>query len=140
MAASAQTATNHVNTLQCAGFIKTLDVEHHFFLSAGPIFAGPAARVTFRDPMRLAGFLLLLAGWIIALTAIILLPSPVARGSFLLAGIAVEAIGLVLVFRSHRPVVERHRAGAAFGDSENAPWPAAPGSVVPRGSQREEGR
>ena len=56
--------------------------------------------------MRLAGFFLLVAGWIVSLTAIVLLPSPGARAAFLLAGIGVEAAGLVLVFRSHLPVKE----------------------------------
>lgn len=53
--------------------------------------------------MRMAGFLLLVAGWWIALTAIVLLPSLATRAGFLFAGIAVEAIGLGLVVRSHLP-------------------------------------
>ena len=51
--------------------------------------------------MKLAGFLLLLSGWIIALAAVAILPQPGARGGFVLAGVAVEMVGLVLVFRSH---------------------------------------
>jgi hypothetical protein len=51
--------------------------------------------------MKLAGFLLLLSGWMIALTAIALLPQAGTRGLFLLAGLGVEIVGLVLVFRGH---------------------------------------
>jgi hypothetical protein len=51
--------------------------------------------------MKLAGFLLLLSGWMIALTAIAILPQAGTRAAFLLAGVAVEIVGLVLVFRSH---------------------------------------
>ena len=51
--------------------------------------------------MRLLGFLFLLAGWFIVLAAVILLGSGAARAVFLLAGMGVEVIGLVIVFRSH---------------------------------------
>ncbi|HEY4361566.1 MAG TPA: hypothetical protein VGN17_11370 [Bryobacteraceae bacterium] len=51
--------------------------------------------------MKLAGFLLLLSGWMIALTTIVLLPQAGSRAAFLLAGVAVEIVGLVLVFRGH---------------------------------------
>jgi hypothetical protein len=52
--------------------------------------------------MRIAGFLLLLAGWGIVLSAILLLrpSSPIA--AFVTAGTGVEVLGLVLVIRSHR--------------------------------------
>ena len=56
--------------------------------------------------MKLAGFLLLIAGWIIALAAIAMLPSSTARDAFVLAGFAIEVVGLVLVFRFHMPVKE----------------------------------
>lgn len=56
--------------------------------------------------MRLAGFLLLLSGGVIALIAIVILHSSAARGMFLVAGLAVEIIGLVLVIRSHMPIKE----------------------------------
>ncbi len=52
--------------------------------------------------MKLAGFLLLLAGWGIILAAVVLLPSALSRTGFVLAGIGVEVLGLILVFRSHR--------------------------------------
>jgi hypothetical protein len=51
--------------------------------------------------MKLAGFLLLLAGWVLVLAAIALLGAAGPRGAFLLAGIGVELLGLVLVARSH---------------------------------------
>lgn len=51
--------------------------------------------------MKLAGFLLLLAGWAIVLTAIVLLSQAAARGAFVLAGTAVEVVGLVIVVRTH---------------------------------------
>ncbi len=50
--------------------------------------------------MKLIGFLLLLAGWIITLTAVAILRSPAPRAGFVLAGFAVEILGLVMVFRS----------------------------------------
>jgi hypothetical protein len=56
--------------------------------------------------MKLAGLLLLPAGWAIVLTAIVLLPPVSARSGFVLAGVAVEVVGLVLVIRAHIPVIE----------------------------------
>jgi hypothetical protein len=51
--------------------------------------------------MRLAGFLLLVTGWIIVLAAVVLFSSSAPRTWFALAGVGVELLGLVLVFRSH---------------------------------------
>ena len=51
--------------------------------------------------MKLAGFLLLLAGWGIVLGALALLPSASPRTGFVLAGMGVEVLGLILVVRSH---------------------------------------
>jgi hypothetical protein len=51
--------------------------------------------------MKFAGVLLLLAGWGIVLTAIILLTPGAARAAFVMAGVSVEAMGLVLLIRSH---------------------------------------
>ena len=53
------------------------------------------------DHMKIAGFLLLLAGWAIVLTAIVLLKSEAPRTGFMLAGAGVEILGLVAVIRSH---------------------------------------
>ena len=56
------------------------------------------------SPMKLAGLLLLLAGWVLVLAAIVLLPSAAAACmAFVLAGIAVEILGLVLFARTHLP-------------------------------------
>jgi len=51
--------------------------------------------------MKLAGFLLLVAGWGIVAFAVALLPSAGARAAFVLAGVAVELLGLALAARSH---------------------------------------
>jgi hypothetical protein len=51
--------------------------------------------------MKVLGFLMLLAGWFLVLAAIVLFASPPLRAAFVLAGIAVEALGLILAFRSH---------------------------------------
>ncbi len=51
--------------------------------------------------MKLAGCLLLLAGWGIVVSSLPLLPSLRMRAAFVLAGMAVELMGLSLVARSH---------------------------------------
>jgi hypothetical protein len=51
--------------------------------------------------MRVAGFLLLLAGWILVLAAVALLSTTGQRAAFLTAGLGVELLGFVLVARSH---------------------------------------
>jgi len=53
--------------------------------------------------MKLAGFLLLLAGWGLVLSAVALLASMGSRASFALAGLAVQLLGLILVIRAHLP-------------------------------------
>jgi hypothetical protein len=58
--------------------------------------------------MKIAAFFSLLAGWLLVLAALILLPAGAARSIFTLAGIAVEATGLVLAVRTHmRPADAR---------------------------------
>jgi hypothetical protein len=51
--------------------------------------------------MKAVGFLMLLAGWFLVLAAIVLFASAPSRAAFILAGMAVETLGLILVFRSH---------------------------------------
>ena len=51
--------------------------------------------------MKLAGFLLLLAGWAIVVVAVVLILPVNARTIFVLAGLGVEIIGLILVIRSN---------------------------------------
>ena len=51
--------------------------------------------------MKVVGFLMMLAGWFLVLAAIVLFASPPLRSAFVLTGMAVEALGLILAFRSH---------------------------------------
>lgn len=51
--------------------------------------------------MKLAGFMLLLAGWGIVLAAVALLVPSVSQTAFALAGMGVEILGLALVIRAH---------------------------------------
>lgn len=59
--------------------------------------------------MKLAGFLLLMAGWVIVLTAIAVLPPGAVQVAFVLAGLAVEALGMGLVVRAHVPELQEKR-------------------------------
>jgi hypothetical protein len=59
--------------------------------------------------MRLAGLLLLVAGWAIVLAAFLMLGATVARAAFVAAGVAIEILGLGLVARSHVSVREARR-------------------------------
>ena len=51
--------------------------------------------------MKFTGFLLLVAGWVIVLTAVAVLENPRTRTGFVWAGLGVEGLGLGLVFRAH---------------------------------------
>ncbi len=51
--------------------------------------------------MRIAGFLLGLAGWLLVLAALVMLTSITPRTGFVLAGLGVEILGFVLAARSH---------------------------------------
>jgi hypothetical protein len=51
--------------------------------------------------MKILGFLLLLAGWGIALSALALLSTMETQGTFIAAAMGVEIVGFVLVVRSH---------------------------------------
>lgn len=53
--------------------------------------------------MKIAGFLMMLAGWGIVVTAVVLLRSEVSKTAFVIAGIAIEALGVVLAARAHIP-------------------------------------
>lgn len=67
----------------------------------------PARR---RDPLKPAGFLLLIVGWVLVLCALQMLKAGAAQGGFVAAGMAVEILGLVLVVRSHlAPKPERNQ-------------------------------
>ena len=51
--------------------------------------------------MKAAGFLLMLAGWLLVISAIVLLGAHVSRAVFVMAGMGVLVTGLVIVFRCH---------------------------------------
>jgi uncharacterized membrane protein len=51
--------------------------------------------------MKAVGLLLLCAGFAIVLSAFVLLSTGASRGAFVLAGIAVQILGLILAFRAH---------------------------------------
>ena len=59
--------------------------------------------------MKVPGFLLLVAGWLLVLSALVLLPPGIARNGFVLAGLAVEATGLIFAARSHMTHLDRER-------------------------------
>ena len=58
--------------------------------------------------MKVLGFALLVSGWAIVLSAIVLLAQDPPRAAFVLAGIGVEIVGLILVIRAH-PVARGER-------------------------------
>jgi hypothetical protein len=51
--------------------------------------------------LKLFGFLLLLAGWGLVVSALALLAADAPRNIFILAGVGVEIVGLVIVIRAH---------------------------------------
>ena len=59
--------------------------------------------------MRFTGYLLLLSGWIIVLAVAVLRKASPQQAAFVLAGMGVEALGLVLVARAH--LISRGESG-----------------------------
>jgi len=57
--------------------------------------------------MRVAGFLLLPAGWLIGAAAVVLLKSATPQASFIVAGLAVQFLGIVLAAKTY----VSHRGG-----------------------------
>ena len=51
--------------------------------------------------MKASGFLLLVAGCFLVLSALVLFREPGPRAVFVFVGLAVEILGLVFAFRSH---------------------------------------
>ena len=49
--------------------------------------------------MKFAGMMLLLSGWIIVISSVVLLSAAVSRDIFFLAGLGMQALGLVFAFR-----------------------------------------
>jgi hypothetical protein len=48
--------------------------------------------------MKLLGFLLLPAGWVIVIAALVLFKLPALRDLFVFAGIGIQVIGFALIF------------------------------------------
>lgn len=51
--------------------------------------------------MKYAGLLIMPAGFILSIAAIILFPNPAYRAIFVICGIAVEVMGLIVAVRGH---------------------------------------
>ena len=51
--------------------------------------------------MKVVGFLLMVAGWFLVLAALEMLGAATPRALFMLAGFAIEVLGLVLVLRAN---------------------------------------
>ena len=64
------------------------------------ILAGMPSTPQSTDPLRIAGFFLLLMGWLLVVSAIVLLKQGALAG-FVAAGLGVEALGLFFAVRSH---------------------------------------
>ncbi len=58
--------------------------------------------------MKLAAFLLLVAGWIIMISAVVLFVATAGRAAFVGAGVAVQVLGLGLAVRAHLVQGEEH--------------------------------
>lgn len=58
--------------------------------------------------MKAIGLLLLFAGFSIVLSTFVMLSASAPRGAFVVAGVAVQVLGLVLTFRSHLAPNEGH--------------------------------
>ncbi len=54
-----------------------------------------------RTLVKLAGFMLALAGWGIVVAAVGMLRTEATQGAFSVAGVLVEALGLVVAARGH---------------------------------------
>jgi uncharacterized membrane protein HdeD (DUF308 family) len=59
--------------------------------------------------MKIVGFLFLVSGLFLVLSALVLLREPSPQALFVLLGIAVEVLGLAMVFRAHLIHNERRR-------------------------------
>lgn len=59
---------------------------------------------------RIAGILLILAGWILMLAAVLMLSTLPLRTGFTAAGLAVEILGFILLARTYIPKRKKHDA------------------------------
>ncbi|HVC47523.1 MAG TPA: hypothetical protein VND90_09785 [Terracidiphilus sp.] len=60
--------------------------------------------------MKYAGLLVMPAGFLLSLAALLLFPTPAPRLAFVLCGLAVVALGLIVAFRGHKPSRSARRA------------------------------
>jgi hypothetical protein len=60
--------------------------------------------------LRIAGLLLLMAGWMLMLASVVMLSSLRLQTGFALAGFAVELLGFVLLASGHLPRRKRRNA------------------------------
>ena len=88
--------------------IKIIDRQRRCGIALELCYFGPFQ--TPMDLMKPAGFLLLISGWLLVLAALAMLKDGAARVAFIVAALAVEALGLVLAVRSHLspPRTDRH--------------------------------
>jgi CHASE2 domain-containing sensor protein len=84
-------------------------VEFHKDRLRCDILGRRRVRRAYAKYMKIAGFLLLLAGWALILSALALLARSGPRSAFLLAGSGVELLGLVLFARSHLTLKKEDR-------------------------------
>ena len=59
--------------------------------------------------MKYAGLLVMPAGFLLSIAAIVLFPASVQRTAFVLCGLAVEAMGLVVAVRGHMQIRSENR-------------------------------
>jgi hypothetical protein len=59
--------------------------------------------------MKYAGLLVMPAGFLLSIAAIVLFPASVQRTAFVLCGLAVEAMGLVAAVRGHMQIRSENR-------------------------------
>jgi len=59
--------------------------------------------------MKYAGLLVMPAGFLLSIAAILLFPGAVERTAFVLCGLAVEAMGLVVSVRGHMQLRSENR-------------------------------
>jgi len=55
--------------------------------------------------MRFAGLLVMPAGFLLSIAAILLFPASAQRAAFVLCGLAVEAMGLIVAIRGHMQLI-----------------------------------
>jgi hypothetical protein len=53
--------------------------------------------------MKIAGLLVMPAGFFLTVAALVLFPDPGRRAAFVLCGLAVEIMGLIVAVRGHMP-------------------------------------